>query len=48
MESRANAAAAVNATTAMRVADDLRRRILLGELAPGQRLKIDELASRAT
>jgi DNA-binding GntR family transcriptional regulator len=29
----------------MRVAADLRRRILLGELAPGQRLKIDELAS---
>jgi hypothetical protein len=28
-----------------RVADDLRRRILAGELAPGQRLKIDELAS---
>ena len=32
-------------TTAARVADELRRRILYGELAPGQRLKIDELAS---
>ena len=35
----------LSATTASRVADDLRRRILYGELAPGQRLKIDELAS---
>jgi DNA-binding GntR family transcriptional regulator len=34
-----------SATTASRVADDLRRRILAGELRPGQRLKIDELAS---
>ncbi len=37
--------AGIGATTAMRVAADLRRRILTGELAPGQRLKIDELAS---
>jgi DNA-binding GntR family transcriptional regulator len=28
----------------MRVADDLRRRILAGELEPGRRLKIDEVA----
>lgn len=35
----------LSATTASRVADDLRRRILYGELAPGQRLKIDDLAS---
>jgi DNA-binding GntR family transcriptional regulator len=34
-----------SATTAARVADELRRRILSGELRPGQRLKIDELAS---
>lgn len=34
----------LSATTASRVADDLRRRILIGELNPGQRLKIDELA----
>jgi DNA-binding GntR family transcriptional regulator len=33
------------ATTAMQVAADLRRRILQGELAPGQRLKIDELST---
>jgi DNA-binding GntR family transcriptional regulator len=39
-----NAATQIGATTAMRVAADLRRRILLGELAPGQRLKIDEVA----
>lgn len=32
-------------TTAMQVAADLRRRILQGELAPGQRLKIDEIAT---
>lgn len=38
-------AAGIGATTAMRVAADLRRRILTGELGPGQRLKIDELAS---
>ena len=37
--------ARIGATTAMRVAADLRRRILAGELAPGQRLKIDDLAS---
>ncbi len=37
---------ALAATTAMRVAADLRRRILAGELVPGQRLKIDELADR--
>jgi DNA-binding GntR family transcriptional regulator len=42
---RAGDAAAIGATTAMRVAADLRRRILAGELAPGQRLKIDDLAS---
>jgi len=35
----------LSTTTATRVADDLRRRILFGELAPGQRLKIDELAA---
>lgn len=35
----------LSATTASRVADDLRRRILVGELSPGQRLKIDELAA---
>lgn len=35
----------LSATTAARVADELRRRILSGELKPGQRLKIDELAS---
>ena len=29
----------------MRVAADLRRRILMGELAPGRRLKIDEVAA---
>jgi len=33
------------ATTAMHVAADLRRRILHGELAPGQRLKIDDIAA---
>ena len=33
------------ATTAMQVAADLRRRILHGELAPGQRLKIDDIAA---
>lgn len=36
---------AIAATTAMRVADDLRRRILHGDFVPGQRLKIDDLAS---
>jgi DNA-binding GntR family transcriptional regulator len=35
----------LSATTASRVAADLRRRILAGELAPGQRLKLDELAT---
>ena len=39
------AAGAIGATTAMRVAADLRRRILLGELPPGRRLKIDEIAA---
>lgn len=43
--SRPSDAAAIGATTAMRVAADLRRRILAGELSPGQRLKIDDLAS---
>jgi DNA-binding GntR family transcriptional regulator len=38
-------APSLGATTATRVAAELRRRILAGELAPGQRLKIDELAS---
>ena len=36
--------AALSATTATRVAAELRRRILLGELRPGQRLKIDDVA----
>jgi len=36
---------AIGATTAMRVASDLRRRILIGELAPGRRLKIDDIAT---
>lgn len=40
-----NDGAGIGATTAMRVAADLRRRILVGELAPGQRLKIDEVAA---
>jgi DNA-binding GntR family transcriptional regulator len=35
----------LSATTSSRVADELRRRILAGELRPGQRLKIDELAA---
>lgn len=35
----------IGATTAMQVAADLRRRILHGELLPGQRLKIDEIAA---
>lgn len=34
-----------SATVSQRVAAELRRRILLGELLPGQRLKIDELAA---
>lgn len=33
------------ATTAMEVAADLRARILRGEFAPGQRLKIDDIAA---
>ena len=32
-------------TTAMQVASNLRRRILQGDLAPGQRLKIDDIAA---
>lgn len=45
MSSRSDqGSAAIGATTAMRVAADLRRRILMGELAPGRRLKIDEVA----
>ena len=36
---------ASGATTAMHVAADLRRRILQGELSPGQRLKIDDIAA---
>lgn len=35
----------IGATTSMQVAADLRRRILQGELVPGQRLKIDEIAA---
>ncbi len=34
----------IGATTSMQVAADLRRRILQGQLLPGQRLKIDEIA----
>ena len=40
------AADAVNATTATRVAAELRRRILHGQLEPGSRLKLEELASQ--
>ncbi|MEP6942010.1 MAG: GntR family transcriptional regulator [Betaproteobacteria bacterium] len=36
---------AIGATTAMRVAADLRQRILTGEFAPGSRLKIDDIAA---
>jgi DNA-binding GntR family transcriptional regulator len=43
--SRPSDSAALGATTATRVAAELRRRIVAGELAPGQRLKIDDLAS---
>ena len=43
--SEISAAEAVNATTSQRVAADIRRRILHGELASGQRLKLDELAA---
>ena len=42
---RPSDAAALGATTATRVAAELRRRILAGEFTPGQRLKIDDLAS---
>ncbi|MCL4762038.1 MAG: GntR family transcriptional regulator [Burkholderiales bacterium] len=42
---RVQPALALSATTATRVAADLRRRILAGELRPGQRLKLDELAT---
>ncbi|RJE82370.1 GntR family transcriptional regulator [Paracoccus onubensis] len=35
----------IGMTTAEQVVADLRRRILLGELVPGQRLKIDEIAT---
>jgi DNA-binding GntR family transcriptional regulator len=42
---KAAEAAAIGATTAMRVAADLRQRILMGEFAPGRRLKIDEIAA---
>lgn len=45
LDSSRNDAASLSTTTASRVADDLRRRILAGELHPGQRLKIDELAA---
>ena len=44
-DSRPSDVAAIGATTAMRVAADLRRRILAGELTPGQRLKIDDIAA---
>lgn len=37
---------AIGATTAMRVAAELRRRILVGELAPGTHLKLDEIATQ--
>lgn len=36
---------AIGATTAMRVAAELRQRILTGEFAPGSRLKIDDIAA---
>jgi len=36
---------AIGATTAMRVAADVRQRILTGEFAPGSRLKIDDIAA---
>ena len=41
----AEAADAVNATTATRVAAELRKRILHGQLEPGSRLKLEELAT---
>ena len=39
-------AEAVNATTATRVAAELRRRILHGQIEPGSRLKLEDLASQ--
>jgi len=42
----AEAADAVNATTSTRVAAELRRRILHGQLEPGSRLKLEDLASQ--
>ena len=36
---------AANVTSAMKVAADLRQRILRGELKPGARLKIDDIAA---
>ena len=42
---RPSDATAIGATTATRVAAELRRRILSGELAPGQRLRIDDVAT---
>ena len=44
--SELEAADAVNATTATRVAAELRKRILHGQLTPGSRLKLEELASQ--
>lgn len=44
-DASAGAATPIGATTATRVAAELRRRILAGELAPGQRLRIDEVAT---
>ena len=41
-----NAAEAINATTAARVAAELRRRILHGELVPGGRMKLEDLAGQ--
>ena len=40
------ASGAIGATTAMRVAAELRRRILVGELSPGTHLKLDEIAAQ--
>lgn len=37
---------AVNATTANRVASELRRRILHGQIEPGSRVKLEELATQ--
>jgi DNA-binding GntR family transcriptional regulator len=44
--SEMEAADAVNATTATRVAAELRKRILHGQLTPGSRLKLEELSSQ--